>query len=92
MVGGTDHTSHRLILLGFGPQQVTVLLIGGTALSCLLGVLVAEGVVSPWLAAPLALVPAAALLVLLLRIGTYSGDDKGRAELIRRRPEDESGD
>ena len=50
-IGGTDHTSHRLMLLGVPRAGVTAILVGGTAISCTLGVLVAEGVVSPWLAA-----------------------------------------
>ena len=54
-IGGTDHTSHRLLLLGIPRVGVTAVLIGGTAASCTLGVLVAEGVVSPWVAVPVAL-------------------------------------
>jgi UDP-GlcNAc:undecaprenyl-phosphate GlcNAc-1-phosphate transferase len=83
-VGGTDHTAHRLVLLGCTPRQVTAILFGGTALSCTLGVLVAEGVLSPFVAAPIALVPAALLLGLLLRMGVYVDNDTDRTELIRR--------
>src|SRR5206468_4047763 len=42
MVGGTDHTSHRLILLGLKPPVVTVILVTSTAYFCTIGVLVAR--------------------------------------------------
>ncbi len=83
-VGGTDHTSHRLVLLGVPRIGVTAVLVGGTAASCALGILVAEGVVSPWIALPVALVPALAALVYLLRMGVYSNDGGGRGQLTVR--------
>ena len=83
-IGGTDHTSHRLVLLGVPRIGVTAVLVGGTAASCTLGVLVAEGVVSPWIAVPVALVPALAALVYLLRMGVYSNDGGGRGQLTVR--------
>ena len=73
-IGGTDHTSHRLLLLGVPKVAVTAVLVGGTAASCTLGVLVAEGVVSPWIAVPLAGIPAILVLVFLLRMGVYTED------------------
>jgi UDP-GlcNAc:undecaprenyl-phosphate GlcNAc-1-phosphate transferase len=81
-IGGTDHTSHRLLLLGVPKTGVTAILVGGTTASCALGILVAEGVVSPWLAMPIALVPAVAALIFLLRMGTYSDDGRGRSQLV----------
>jgi UDP-GlcNAc:undecaprenyl-phosphate GlcNAc-1-phosphate transferase len=80
-VGGTDHTSHRLLLLGVPRVGVTAVLVAGTAASCTLGILVAEGAVSPWVAVPIALVPALAALVYLLRMGVYSDDGHGRGQL-----------
>ncbi len=81
-IGGTDHTSHRLLLLGIPRVGVTAVLIGGTAASCTLGVLVAEGELSPWVAVPVALVPALAALAFLLRMGVYSDDGRGRHQLV----------
>ncbi len=81
-VGGTDHTSHRLLLLGLGRRSVTAVLVGGTVVSCAFGVLVAEGLVEPEVAVPIVLVPAVAALVFLLRMGVYEDDDgQGRGRL-----------
>ncbi len=80
-IGGTDHTTHRLVLLGVPRAAVTAVLVGGTVASCTLGVLVAEGIVSPAIAVPVALVPAFAALVFFLRMGVYSGDSTGRGQL-----------
>jgi UDP-GlcNAc:undecaprenyl-phosphate/decaprenyl-phosphate GlcNAc-1-phosphate transferase len=81
--GGTDHTAHRLMLLGLGPRTTTALLIVGTVLSTSLGVLVAEGLVPPTIAAPIALVAAVAGLFLMLRIGAYK-PEPGPGELTAR--------
>jgi UDP-GlcNAc:undecaprenyl-phosphate/decaprenyl-phosphate GlcNAc-1-phosphate transferase len=81
-IGGTDHTSHRLLLLGVPKVAVTAVLVGGTAASCTLGVLVAEGIVSPWIAVPLAGIPAVLALVFLLRMGVYTEDARGRHQLV----------
>jgi len=81
-IGGTDHTSHRLLLLGVPKVGVTAVLVMGTAVSCSLGVLVAENVVSPLVAVPVALVPAVLALTYLLRMGVYSESGKGRSELV----------
>lgn len=81
-VGGTDHTSHRLLLLGMPKVGVTLVLVAATTASCTLGVLVGEGVVSPWLAVPLAGVPALLALVYLLRMGVYREDARGRHQLV----------
>jgi UDP-GlcNAc:undecaprenyl-phosphate GlcNAc-1-phosphate transferase len=81
-VGGTDHTSHRLLLLGVPKVGVTLVLVAATSASCALGVLVAAGVVSPLLAVPLAGVPAVLALVYLLSMGVYREDARGRHQLI----------
>jgi UDP-GlcNAc:undecaprenyl-phosphate GlcNAc-1-phosphate transferase len=85
-IGGTDHTSHRLVLLGLPKVAVTAVLVAGTAASCALGVLVAEGVISPWLAVPVAGIPAVVALTYLLRMGVYSDNGKGRSQLVVRPP------
>lgn len=90
-VGGTDHTSHRLLLLGVPKLGVTGVLIGGTAVSCTLGVLVAEGVVPPSFAVPVAIVPAVFALTFLLRMGVYREDSKGRHQLVIRPSRAEQG-
>jgi UDP-GlcNAc:undecaprenyl-phosphate GlcNAc-1-phosphate transferase len=83
--GGTDHTSHRLVLLGFGDVQVAWILGAVTACSCTLGVLVAEHLVNPWVAIAGAVIPASFAFVYLLRIGVYADDDGGgRNRLLKR--------
>jgi UDP-GlcNAc:undecaprenyl-phosphate GlcNAc-1-phosphate transferase len=77
-IGGTDHTSHRLRLLGVPPRVVAVLLVVGTAATAALGTLVAHEIVPAW---PAAIGTAAVFvvgLVLLLRVGTYLGTDASR--------------
>ena len=93
-IGGTDHTSHRLVLLGFHRVSVTAILVAGTMYSCGLGILVAEGVLPAVVGATLALVPGVVTLVVLLRVGEYLGDSEGRGQLVlpaRESPETESG-
>jgi len=85
-IGGTDHTSHRLVLLGFGDVQVAWILGAFTACSCALGVLVAEDLVNPWVAIAVAIIPASFAFVYLLRIGVYATDDGGRNRLLKRGP------
>jgi UDP-GlcNAc:undecaprenyl-phosphate GlcNAc-1-phosphate transferase len=77
-IGGTDHTSHRLRLLGVPPAAVVGLLIAGTAASAALGTLVAHEIVPPWPAVIGAAVAFVLALVVLLRIGTYIGTDESR--------------
>ena len=77
-IGGTDHTSHRLRLLGVPPAAVVGLLIAGTAASATLGTLVAHEIVPPWPAAIGAAVAFVLALFVLLRIGTYIGTDESR--------------
>jgi UDP-GlcNAc:undecaprenyl-phosphate GlcNAc-1-phosphate transferase len=77
-VGGTDHTSHRLRLLGVSPSVVVVVLLTGTAVSAALGMLVAEEVVPPWPAVVGASLTFVLALLLFLRVGTYLGTDESR--------------
>jgi UDP-GlcNAc:undecaprenyl-phosphate/decaprenyl-phosphate GlcNAc-1-phosphate transferase len=65
LVGGTDHTSHRLARLGLPTPLVVVVLATVTAASSAVGVAVSRGALAPWSLAPLAAVAAVALAVLL---------------------------
>lgn len=80
-IGGTDHSSHRLMLLGIGPRAVLAVLVLATAFSASMGVAVSQGLVHPVLAAVIVFVPGVIALVALLRIGRY-GPPGGRAELL----------
>jgi UDP-N-acetylmuramyl pentapeptide phosphotransferase/UDP-N-acetylglucosamine-1-phosphate transferase len=82
-VGGTDHTSHRLVLLGMTAEGATVTLVAATAVCSLFGVLVAVGSVSAVVIAPIVAIAAIAGLVLMLRVGVYK-PDAGRGELVAR--------
>ena len=86
-VGGTDHSSHRLMLLGLSPVGATVSLVAATTLSAVVGVLVAEGRISAGVTAPVVVVGAAIGLVLMLRVGVYK-PARGRGELTRIRTVD----
>jgi len=80
-IGGTDHTSHRLVLLGLTSVGATATLIVATALCSGLGVLVAVGSVPAVVIAPIVAIAAAVGLVLMLRVGVYK-TDRGRGELV----------
>jgi UDP-GlcNAc:undecaprenyl-phosphate GlcNAc-1-phosphate transferase len=84
-IGGTDHTSHRLRLLGVPPAAVVGLLIVGTAASATLGVLVAHEVVPAWPVAIGAAVAFVVALLVLLSIGEYLGTDESRNTFGRKR-------
>ncbi|HEY5172903.1 MAG TPA: MraY family glycosyltransferase [Acidimicrobiia bacterium] len=81
-IGGTDHTSHRLVLLGLSPVSAAVFLVVATALSAALGVLVAEGAVAAGIMAPVVAVGAILGLAFMLRVGAYESAP-GRGELAR---------
>jgi UDP-N-acetylmuramyl pentapeptide phosphotransferase/UDP-N-acetylglucosamine-1-phosphate transferase len=70
-VGGTDHFSHRLRLLGWSPRQILAAALLGTVASCLAGFLATRypGPVA-WLALPIGLAFAAGWLR-LLRVDPY---------------------
>jgi UDP-GlcNAc:undecaprenyl-phosphate/decaprenyl-phosphate GlcNAc-1-phosphate transferase len=72
-VGGTDHCSHRLLLLGLGTRSVAALLAAATAGCGALGLAVGRAVLP---AAPLAAGAATVgvvVLVALLRVPVYDG-------------------
>ncbi len=72
MVGGTDHTSHRLHRLGL-PIRWVAFSLGLVAVACAsLGVLVGRGVVPPLMAIIPVLVLSVAIFVPLLRMPVYS--------------------
>ena len=81
-VGGTDHSSHRLMLLGLGPRMVLAVLVLATAFSASDRRRGVPGVVHPVLAAVIVFVPGLFALAALLRIGTYAPPG-GRAQLFR---------
>jgi UDP-GlcNAc:undecaprenyl-phosphate/decaprenyl-phosphate GlcNAc-1-phosphate transferase len=81
-IGGTDHTSHGLMLLGFHQVSVTGILVGGTIVSCGLGILVVEGIVNPVATALGALLAGVGTLAFLLRVGEYVDDSHGRGRLV----------
>ncbi|HVF33138.1 MAG TPA: MraY family glycosyltransferase [Acidimicrobiales bacterium] len=66
-IGGTDHTSHRLLRLGVSTRQVGVLFAVVTAATGSLGVAIGRGAVDWWFVS-LPLLVAAALLTTLLRL------------------------
>jgi UDP-GlcNAc:undecaprenyl-phosphate GlcNAc-1-phosphate transferase len=84
-IGGTDHTSHRLVLLGLSPAGATLTLVVATASCAVLGVLVAEGQIAGELGAMFVTTGAVLGLTLMLRVGVYK-PSSGRSELIREMP------
>jgi UDP-GlcNAc:undecaprenyl-phosphate GlcNAc-1-phosphate transferase len=72
MVGGTDHTSHRLMRLGLSAPAVVTVLAGATAVSCALGAAIGLGEISGWAAVPLVAVGGGLLLVALAAEQTES--------------------
>ena len=80
-IGGTDHTSHRLMLLGLPPVGAAASLVVATASCAVLGVLVAEGRISAGIVALFVAVGAIVGLVFMLRVGVYK-PEQGRGELV----------
>jgi UDP-GlcNAc:undecaprenyl-phosphate/decaprenyl-phosphate GlcNAc-1-phosphate transferase len=81
-IGGTDHTAHRLVLLGLSGVGATVSLIAATASCAVLGVLVAVGQVAAGIAAPFVAFATVLGLWLMLRVGVYAPRE-GRVEMTR---------
>ena len=67
MIGGTDHTAHRLRRAGLGPCTSVGVLVGAAALWSATGVGVARGVVPALVGVAVLAVPSAPALLLLLR-------------------------
>lgn len=72
-LGGTDHTSHRLLSLGLSTPMVGVTLLAATALCGSLGVAVGRGALSAWAFVPVAASGLALIPVLL----AYERVDRG---------------
>lgn len=70
-VGGTDHTSHRVMRLGLGPRKTAALLASASVPLVASGVLVSEGLVSPVAAGAVASIGWIGATVALLRIRVY---------------------
>ena len=85
-LGGTDHAAHRLMLLGLGPRAATAFLVGAAAASATLGVLVAEAVVAPFVAAAFAAVVGIVGWFFMLRVGTYQAEPGPGVLSIRGEP------
>jgi hypothetical protein len=72
-VGSTDHTAHRLLQQGMSPAGVCVTLASAAVASAVLGVAVARGALSAWVAALAVGATALVALVVLLRAPVYDG-------------------
>jgi len=77
-MGGTDHTSHRLMRLGMSTPAVGVLLMVVTGMCGAIGVAVGRGVLSAWVVAPVA---AAGLLALTSLLSREAAEDAQTATL-----------
>lgn len=80
-LGGTDHTSHRLLRLGLPVPVVAIVLAAGAGILGLLGIAVGRGVMSPWQVLVPTLTVAAGLLVSLLRVPVQSEEAAEVVEL-----------
>ena len=81
--GGKDHTSHRLNQLGLPVRWVAGTL-GATTVVCAgSGVLVARGVLNPFLAVVIAAVFGTSTLLPMLRMHVYGGDSSRAARPSR---------
>lgn len=70
-VGGTDHTSHRLLILGLGCRSVGAVLALGTAACAALGLAVGRGALPAAEVAVLVMMAGGTALVALLRVPVY---------------------
>lgn len=65
LVGGTDHTAHRLRRAGLGPRAAVGVLVAATAVWCACGVAVARGTIPALAGLALLALPAAPIFALL---------------------------
>lgn len=72
-IGGTDHCSHRLLMLGLGTRSVAAVLALGTAACTALGLAVGRDVLPAAPVTAAAVLVAVAALVALLRLPVYEG-------------------
>jgi UDP-GlcNAc:undecaprenyl-phosphate GlcNAc-1-phosphate transferase len=80
LVGGTDHTAHRLRRAGLGPRASVGVLAGGAILWAGTGIGVARDAVPALVGLVALTVPAAPALVLLLRRPSYEVDEADEAD------------
>ena len=78
-VGGTDHTSHRLLRLGLSTRLVATIITIVSAACAALGVIVGRGVVAPLPVAVSAGVIGVVLLIAMLRLPATASGDIGNA-------------
>ena len=71
-LGGTDHTSHRVMRLGRPPRSTALLLAAAAAVMSSSGVLVSTEVVAPLAAVVAVAIPCVIAAVYLLRVDVYS--------------------
>ena len=74
-VGGTDHTAHRLVRLGFSETRAVVVLYALTALSGVAGVALVAGSAGWELLVGVLVLMLGLLAVVLLGVRVYGGDD-----------------
>lgn len=74
-LGGTDHTSHRLLRLGLPVPAVAMILAAAAGVLGLVGIAVGRGIVPAWQVASAAVAVGVVLLVSLLRVPV--GSQKG---------------
>jgi len=79
-LGGTDHTSHRLLRLGLSTPMVGVALLVATAFCGGLGVAVGRGLVSAWVFVPVAVTGLALIPALLAQDRT---EEVGVVAIVR---------
>lgn len=72
-LGGTDHTAHRLLMLGLCCQTVAALLVLATATCAVLGLAVGRGVLPAWPVVGAVVAVGLAALVAFLRMPVYEG-------------------
>ena len=75
LVGGTDHTSHRLVRLGLDTRLAVAVIAAGSAVTTALGVAVAEGTLPSVPVIAIAATVAGLFLTILLRQPAYEAVD-----------------
>ena len=87
LVGGTDHTSHRLLRLGLTTNRALALLAAGSVGSAAAGVAVGRGVLSAAVVVPPLAIAGIVALIGLLRVPTGIDDRADAERLVGSDPE-----
>jgi UDP-GlcNAc:undecaprenyl-phosphate GlcNAc-1-phosphate transferase len=82
-LGGTDHTSHRLLRLGLSTPLVGVALLVATAFCSSLGVAVGRGLVPAWVIVPVAVTGVALIPAFLAQ---KASDEEGTVATVQEPP------